>query len=294
MKLYFLLFSILLFGNSYAQSFELLVLGTAQDAGYPQAGCSKSCCASVDNPETVASVAIAVDNQFWIIDATPDFTEQLAFAQKQYPDSKLAGIFLTHAHIGHYTGLMYLGREAMNADSLPIYCMPRMAKFLKSNGPWSQLIKLGNIKLVEIESSKSTSLNSKVSITAIDVPHRDEFSETVGYIIASQQKKAMYLPDIDKWSMWSQSITNYVKTLDILLLDATFYNDNELPNRDMSEIPHPFVVESIAAFASLPKAERQKVYFTHFNHTNGLLKDGEESEIVHKAGHHVARTGLKL
>ncbi|MDC1221115.1 MBL fold metallo-hydrolase [Salibacteraceae bacterium] len=294
MKLCFLLLSAFLTGYCYSQSFELLVLGTAQDAGYPQAGCEKSCCDSVENTETVASVAIAVKNKFWIIDATPDLTEQLATAKHQYPDSKLAGIFLTHAHIGHYTGLMYLGREAMNADSLPVYCMPRMADFLRNNGPWSQLVKLGNIRIIELKEGGSTALSAKVSVTAFEVPHRDEFSETVGYIVASQEKKALYLPDIDKWSRWSQPISNYVKMMDILLLDATFYNNNELPNRDMSEIPHPFVTESIKEFESLNELDKSKIYFIHFNHTNPLLHNSEEVKEVEKAGHHAARTGMKL
>lgn len=294
MKLCFLLFSTLLIENCYSQSFELLVLGTAQDAGYPQAGCEKACCDSITKPEAVASIAVSTENKFWIIDATPDFTEQLALAQHQYPTSTLAGIFLTHAHIGHYTGLMYLGREAMNTDSLPVYCMPRMAEFLRENGPWSQLVDLGNIKIIEIKAGQSTSISSLVSITSFEVPHRDEFSETAGYIVASSEKKALYIPDIDKWSKWSQPISNYVKRMDILLLDATFCNDEELPNRDMSEIPHPFVTESLKEFESLSDKEKARIYFTHFNHTNALLHDGKEVKIVEKSGHNVARTGMKL
>ncbi len=294
MKLCFLLLSAFLAGSCYSQSFELLVLGTAQDAGYPQAGCEKSCCDSVEDAETVASVAIALENKFWIIDATPDLTEQLAMAQRLYPDSKFAGIFLTHAHIGHYTGLMYFGREAMNADSLPVYCMPRMADFLRKNGPWSQLVKLGNIRIIELKEGESTALSAKVSIISFEVPHRDEFSETVGYIVASQKKKALYLPDIDKWSRWSQPISNYVNMMDILLLDATFYSNDELPNRDMSEIPHPLVTESLKEFESLDASDKSKIHFIHFNHTNPLLHNGKEVKEVQKAGHHAARTGMKL
>eukprot|EP00957_Ditylum_brightwellii_P156501 11911053-Ditylum_brightwellii.AAC.1 len=66
---------------------------------------------------------------------------------KKTPD----GIFLTHAHIGHYTGLMYLGREALGAVDVPVYAMPRMRSFLKNNGPWSQLVSLGNINIQNLE-----------------------------------------------------------------------------------------------------------------------------------------------
>lgn len=273
---------------------EIVVLGTAQDAGYPQAGCKKECCLEASKKEDVASIAFEDNGRFWIIDATPDFTNQLRLAQAAFPKSELAGILITHAHIGHYTGLMYLGREAMNTDSLPVYCLPRMAKFLKNNGPWSQLVKLGNIKIIELENGKSISLSSELSVASIEVPHRDEFSETAGFLIATPEKKTLYIPDIDKWERWSQSIEGYINMVDVALLDATFYSDGELMNRDMSEIPHPFVLESMERLDKLSSKEKAKVYFTHFNHTNGLLQDGEEKASVEKAGFNVARTGLKL
>ena len=197
-----------------------------------------SCCKDVQTPEPVASLAIATDNKFWLIDATPDFTEQYNKARKEFPDHEFAGIFITHAHIGHYTGLMYLGKEAMNASKIPVYCLPRMAEFLKTNGPWSQLVDNENIVIKEIKAKTSISLSSQVSITPIAVPHRDEFSETAGYLIASQLKKTIYIPDIDKWDNWKESINDYVRLLDLIIIDGTFFAEGELPNRDMSTVPH--------------------------------------------------------
>jgi len=51
------------------------------------------------------------------------FSEQLQRLDEiaPKPDSRpgLSGIFLTHRHIGHYAGLMYLGKEVIGAKDLP-------------------------------------------------------------------------------------------------------------------------------------------------------------------------------
>ena len=65
-----------------------------------------------------------------MIDTTPDFREQLALLHRSAPGCRLAGILLTHAHMGHYTGLIQLGREAWNTQRMPVYAPPRMAAFL--------------------------------------------------------------------------------------------------------------------------------------------------------------------
>jgi len=291
-----LLFSLItLSAAGQSDEFELMVLGTSQDAGYPQIGCTKVCCENITTPEPVASMAIISQGKYWIIDATPDFTLQYNMLLKQYPDSKLGGIFLTHAHIGHYTGLMYLGREAMNADSVPVFCLPKMEVFLRNHQPWKQLVDLGNIKLVSLNANEAIALTPKTSITPLLVPHRDEISETCGYLLASKDKKALYIPDIDKWDQWKMSIIDWVNMVDIALLDATFYDENDLPNRDMNEIPHPFVIESLEKFEGLPPPSLGKVYFTHFNHTNPLLRSESEASMqVEEAGFNIARTGIKL
>ena len=71
---------------------------------------------------------------------------------EKFPNGNLIdGIFLTHAHIGHYTGLMYLGREGLGGNKIKVYALKRMASFLRKNGPWDQLIKLNRmIRLIEL------------------------------------------------------------------------------------------------------------------------------------------------
>jgi len=274
----------------------ILVLGVAQDAGYPQIACQKECCQRVyKNPKNkrfVSSIAIVdpISNESWIFDATPDFSEQTKLLSKHLKNEKQLpdGIFLTHGHIGHYTGLMFLGREALGAKRLPVFVLPRMQDFLINNGPWSQLIELENIDLKPIRKDSTIVLNERISVTPIQVPHRDEFTETVGFMIQNYKKKVLFIPDIDKWNKWDRSIVDYINEVDIALLDATFFKNGEI-NRDMNEIPHPFAEESMELFKNLSAINKQKVHFIHFNHTNPLLIEGSEAQkIVLKKGFKIA------
>jgi len=254
---------------------HVIVLGIAQDAGYPQANCKKSCCEPIwGNPEKQEMVSCIgfrdpKSNQSWLFDATPDFKNQLQLLQSN--NSNLAGIFLTHGHIGHYTGLMQLGREAMGADQVPTYAMPRMTQYLIDNGPWSQLVKLKNISLQPLNNNQKIDLGNKLFVTPMLVPHRDEFSETVGYLVEGPSKKLLFIPDIDKWHKWDIDILQLIKKVDFALLDGCFYRNGEIRGRDMSLIPHPFVEESLDLFSNLSEQEQQKIHFIHLNHTNPLL-----------------------
>ena len=273
---FLLLFSLFLFATNYSSNPHVIVLGVAQDGGAPHAGCLKECCEERwDNPEKhlrVSSIAI-VDpktSETWIIDATPDFASQL----NSVSDNELKGVFLTHAHIGHYTGLIHLGREVMGAKKTPVYAMPRMKQFLETNGPWNQLVRLNNISIQKINDNVLVQLNERLSITPFLVPHRDEYSETVGYKIQGPNKSLVFIPDIDKWDKWKLNIKEIVKENDYSLLDGTFYDIDELPGRDMSEIPHPFIIESINLLDNIDKSG---VHFIHINHSNPALNSNSDA-----------------
>ena len=277
----------------------VVVLGIAQDGGLPHAGCLKSCCKNLwgtGNNEKVASIGI-VDpktGQSWLIDATPDFASQLHILENIHK-TKLSGIFLTHAHIGHYSGLLQLGREVMGAEDMPVYAMPRMKSFLYENSPWNQLLSLENIKIIDLKSSKEIKLSTQLYIEPFLVPHRDEFSETVGYRVVSNKKSLVYIPDIDKWSKWDQDIFQVVLHSDFALLDGTFYSSDEIPHRDMSEIPHPFIIETMDLLDNMNTKNRKKIYFIHFNHSNPAINyTSSVSNIIRSKRFNIATEGLKL
>ena len=279
------------------------VLGIAQDAGYPQANCYQPhCMRAWENPELrrlTSSIAVvnAGSKTKYLFDATPDIREQLYQLNRAAPDSNftLDGVFLTHAHIGHYTGLMHFGHEASGSSNVPVYAMPRMLEFLSTNGPWDQLVRYQNIRLMPLSDGISLSLEKTLRVTPLLVPHRDEYSETIGFRIEGPKKTAVFIPDIDKWERWDTNIRDIVRTSDYALIDATFFADGELPGRDMSKILHPFVSESMALLDDLTKEEKSRVIFIHMNHTNPLLIDGSEAQAqVERRGFRYATEGMRL
>ena len=300
-KLSTLLFFLILLGlQGFTQisSYEVLILGTAQDGGYPQANCQKSCCVAVSKASYVTSLALIdkKNNKVWLVDCSPDFPDQLNLISEYFEHDKFSieGIFLTHAHIGHYLGLAQLGREVMGYTAMPVYAMPLMASFLQYNGPWSQLVSLNNIEVVGLDNNKAVAISNEVSITPIIVPHRDEYSETVGFRIKGKEKSLLFIPDIDKWDRWDDDLITHVQQSDYALIDATFYSEKELPGRSMEDIPHPSVLESMEELNDLSKEERSKVHFIHMNHTNPLLRETQERKKVLSEGYNVAAQGMVL
>ena len=281
----------------------LFVLGVAQDGGYPQTGCYRPHCMRAWNDPTLkrltSSIAV-VDGKHgakYLFDATPDMREQLYDLHVEAPDSghALAGIFLTHGHMGHYTGLMHFGHEAIGADAIRVFAMPRMHDYLTDNGPWSQLVSFRNIELVRIGDGKQIILNDELLVVPLLVPHRDEYTETVGYRIDGPNKSSLFIPDIDKWTKWDIDIRELVREVDYALLDATFFADGELPGRAMSQIGHPFVQESMELFADFAEEDKAKIIFIHFNHTNPLLIDGSDAhKTVRALGFRFATEGMRL
>ncbi len=288
---------------SAAEDTYIQVLGIAQDAGYPQANCYAPHCLRAwedgDLRRLASSIAVVdeASRSKYLFDATPDIREQLYALHLAAPDDQytLQGIFLTHAHIGHYTGLMHLGHEASSSQLVPVYAMPRMREFLATNGPWDQLVRYGNIRLEALTNAQTVVLGDALSVTPFLVPHRKEYSETVGYRIDGPNRSAVFIPDIDKWERWETNIRSIVRSTDYALVDATFYADGELPGRDMSKVLHPFVAETMRLLDDLTAEEKSRVIFIHMNHTNPLLIDGSPQQAeVEKRGFRFARAGMRL
>ncbi len=283
---------------------EVVVLGIAQDGGVPQPGTSEHqgwtndsmsrnvACLGLLDPESGAR---------WLIEATPDFPEQLQHLDRLLPTESapgLQGIFLTHAHIGHYTGLMYLGHEVMGARGVPVFVLPRMYEFLSQSGPWDQLVRLENIVLNRMTADKTITLNERVRVTPFLVPHRQEYTEVAGFRIEGPEKSVLFIPDIDSWEEWDSlgtRIDDLLAGVDRAYLDATFFANGEIPNRDMSGFPHPFITHSMERFSNLPAAEKRKVRFIHLNHTNPALWPDSDARLrILQNGFNVAEEGERF
>jgi pyrroloquinoline quinone biosynthesis protein B len=289
-----------------------VVLGTAQDGGLPQLGGTASediaARSDVRRRRLVASLLIVdpSSGERFLLDATPDIREQTAMADRMAPrrPSALAtaarvplfdAIALTHAHVGHYAGLLHFGREAYGAVNQRVLASDRMARFLETNGPWDLLVKLRHIAIERFAAETVVKLNDRLSITPIAVPHRDEYSDTVGFVVRGASRSLLWLPDIDKWERWDRKIEEVIKTVDVACLDGTFYDARELPGRAMSEIPHPFIAESLERFATLSAQERRKIVFVHLNHSNPAATPGSSAQReIEKSGMRVAKEGERL
>jgi len=277
-----------------------VVLGVAQDGGVPHIGCQQPLCVRArrdpSRRQRVACLGLIDDRagQRFLIDATPDMASQIESLDQGRrpadPRRPVDGILLTHAHIGHYTGLMYFGREALGARAVPVYATARMAAFLRTSGPWSQLVALGQIELREVEPGRETVLTPSLAFTPVRVPHRDELSDTVGYVVRGPTAALLYVPDIDKWEKWDRRVEDEVARVDTALVDGTFFSADELPGRPIDEVRHPLVSETTARLAALSS----RVVFIHLNHTNPLFWDGRARGDLGRRGFRVASDGLVL
>ncbi len=268
----------------------MIVLGIAQDGGIPQIGCNQKICRTQHH--FVTSLALISGNSLYLFDASPDLREQYRALIDRYPNlvrkNLFDAVFLTHAHMGHYTGLMFLGKESISADKVPVYCSNEMSKFLSSNAPWSLLVSNKNIELHPFTSGNALQFG-EIKITPIAVPHRKEFTDTHGFLIQGPKKTLLFIPDIDSWEPVRDLISKSLSDSDFALLDGTFYSGNELPGRNIRLVPHPTVEDSVKFFGGLPPFS-SKIFFVHLNHTNPLLdSDSSESKTFSSSGFKIAQ-----
>ena len=244
--------------NQSASEPYVEVLGIAQDGGMPQLGCQceRCVCARQEGRRAlVASIAIHDEDRVWLLDASPDIGIQMG-------GSIPAGIFLTHAHVGHYVGLLQLGKEALCTSELPVYCSVSMQAFLQANEPFASLSRENRIKFRIITPGETIRLSDRIAVKVVAVPHRSEFSDTLGFVV---NEKVLYIPDADHWD-WKE-LDGLLETVSHAIVDGTFYNADELPGRNMKDIPHPLVSASLLRFRKVA----EKIVFIHFNHSNRCL-----------------------
>ena len=168
-------------------------------------------------------------------------------------------------------------------------------EFLSSNGPWSQLVAYKNIVMQGLDDRKTVRLNSRLRVTPFLVPHRREFSEAVGFRIEGPKRSVIFIPDIDSWEKWEDAgtrIEDMIAAVDVAYLDGSFFANGEIPGRDMSGFPHPFITHSMQRFSDLPAMEKSKIRFIHLNHTNpAIWLDSDERAQVLANGYGIAYEG---
>ncbi len=289
----------------------LEILGVAQDAGVPQAACfSANCQAARRDPSlrryATSLALVTAGGGTYLFEATPDIRPQLdrvlelgRLRGRQDQGRKyLDGIFLTHAHMGHYTGLLHLGYEAAHSQGVPLFASEKMIAFLRANQPWRQLVDLNNVVPEAVAFGGKVELAEDLTVEPLAVPHRDELSDTVAWRVRGPSRTVLFLPDCDPWSRWQArrfDLAALLDGVDVFLADASFFSGDELPGRDLTKIGHPLVRDSLEHFGDDVRAGKLRVVFIHFNQSNPLLApDSAEAAEVRAAGFELAQRGLRL
>ena len=115
----------------------------------------------------------------------------------------------------------------------------------------------------------------------------------MGFKIEGPNKSIIFIPDIDKWDKFDKDILKIVSTNDVALLDGSFYQNGEIPGKDMSEIPHPFIIETIDLMKSI--SDLSDIFFIHMNHTNpALIQDSNAQKNILDSGFKIAEFGQMI
>lgn len=285
---------------------ELFVLGVAQDGGLPHLGCDRACCKDaratgrVEYPACLGLVdRRGGDAKLLLVEATPRVEEQTALLHRLADvhgrgRTPVDAVMVTHAHIGHYLGLALFGREVVGAKNLPVWCSPRFAEYLRGHGPWQQLVQLGQIDVRAFVVGEAFAPWPGVSVRAIAVPHRDEFSDTMAYVITGPNRSVLFVPDVDAWDRAPGLLTELLEGVDVAYLDGTFYNGSELPERNLSEIRHPLITKTMDKLEEVAAAHPGRIRFLHLNHTNPALHDAAIRAAVQERGFAIAVMGERV
>jgi len=286
-----------------------LVLGTAQDAGFPQVGCYTDLCDlgrklhAEGRGRFVSSLALVDPDlgEYFLVDATPDITRQIdlidepGFRERAAARRPFDGIFLTHAHIGHYAGLAVLGNEGIAITDTPVYCTGAMADFLATNEPWAFMVRQGRIIPTPLETDRWVRVGERLEVQLWRVPHRDELADTVAFVFRGPSRTLLFLPDINDWRAWERDLASTVASLDVALLDASFWSLDEVPGRTIDDLPHPLIPQTMERLQGVVDRGDAEVVLTHLNNSNPVLDPGSpERAEVERRGFGLAREGMRF
>lgn len=291
--------------TSAVQGPRIRILGTAQDGGFPHAACERERCQHArTTPEFaryIASIGILDNNKRYLVDATPDIRPQLDLIADLPPSGAVNrmpvdGVLLTHAHIGHYLGLAFFGFEAVHTQALPVFASPAMGNFLRTHAPWQQLVRIKNLELQPVTVGHAFVLpGTDITATALAVPHRDEYADTMAWRFSGPREVVLYVPDCDPWPRWNTDPNALFEGVTLALVDGTFFSMDELPGRDLTKIGHPLMTQTMDLVQDRVDAKTLKLRFVHLNHSNPAIEaDSPERKQLLARGFDVAEDGQEF
>ncbi len=262
-------------------------------------------------PRTQSSLAIRGSEGPWfLVNASPDARQQLeALAPGQISALRappVAGVLLTDAEIDHTAGLLLL-REA--AAPVRVFGAAGVERALRDGFPVLEILeRYCGLEWRTLEPERVTPLDSSsltVEPFAVggDAPRYLDGSgvelEASGFVFRDGVSGgvATYVPGLARLD---DSTLDRFAASDLVLVDGTFWRDDELPGlgfstrsaRDMGHLPLSGPGGTLEALAGL---DRPRKALVHINNTNPILfEDSPERDAVLRAGVEVAYDGLEV
>ena len=276
---------------------KVTLLGIAQDGGRPQAGCNKPCCDSIQRDHWSYPVSLGIvgdGGKGHLIEASRHLTDQLEI----WGHNQISDVWLTHAHLGHVDGLGLFGKETMGKIGLNLHLSASMLNLVHNNPFWKSLLDQKVFKPKQFSNGEVIDTESRFAIQAIQIPHRDELSDMHAFLVKGEKKNLLFLPDHDTWEETLKfhevdTIRAFLAkySVDIALIDGTFWSSNELSGRFQHEVPHPPVRLTVEMLGER-REEDPEILFIHLNHTNPLYLAGEERQFVIDLGWQIGEQGM--
>ena len=257
---------------------KLTFLGTGTSQGVPVIGCRCEVCRSEDRRDRRlrTSAMVEVANRRFVIDAGPDFREQML----REDVSHITAILLTHKHKDHIGGLDDV--RALNFVDYPreihtvhIYGSPDTCQCVRKDYDYAfaenKYRGVPEIRLHEIDGHEPFSVKD-VEIIPIAGKHSDRF-EVTGYRIGP----IAYMTDFKK--LCAGEIEK-LRGVEVLVINALRYSK-----------PHKTHQTVLEALEIVDKLKPREVYFTHLMHHIGLHAKIEKCL---PPGVHLAYDGLEV
>ena len=109
----------------------------------------------------------------------------------------------------------------------------------------------------------------------------------MAFVIRGPAGRLFFCPDIDSWQAWALDVRQVVAGMEVALLDGCFFSPDELPGRDLRQIPHPLVTDTVSRLSGLTC----EINLIHLNHSNPLLHEGPERAWLARQGFGVGYLG---
>lgn len=296
------------------------ILGSAAGGGFPQWNCNCAGCQSTRGGDinarqrTQSSLAVRAANGSWfLVNASPDVRQQLERLRDGIPNSvrssPIAGVLLSDGEIDHTAGLMIL-RES--DEPLQIYGTNAVRQGLTEGFSLLRVLKdYCGVNWVNIEPGSKVNLSNNdhngLEVEVFSLPSKPpkymrssvpvEGNWVVGFTFRDRSGVVTYAPALAELS---DSILERFENSDCILVDGTFWQDDELlalgnSTRTARMMGHLPLSGDDGSLIRLSKLSCKRKIFTHINNTNPMLiANSTERKIVEASGMEVAYDGLTI